>query len=149
MFLGGRPVFETGAEREAVGGEHFLDFVQGLAAEVRRLEKLVFRALDQGETVDSVKNLLVAPHCLQNRLLNRIDGEIKAAARGEGGYIGIKINSLTDKVLINKLIDGQVAEGFFKECPITFRDIALAKVVLTERLKSIYHTRISYPHLNK
>lgn len=61
----------------------------------------VFRALDQGETVDSVKNLLVAPHCLQNRLLNRIDGEIKAAARGEGGYIGIKINSLTDKVLIN------------------------------------------------
>ena len=65
----------------------------------------VFRALDQGETVDSVKNLLVAPHCLQNRLLNRIDGEIKAAARGEGGYIGIKINSLTDKVLINKLIE--------------------------------------------
>ena len=46
----------------------------------------VFRALDQGETVDSVKNLLVAPHCLQNRLLNRIDGEIKAAARGEGGF---------------------------------------------------------------
>ena len=67
----------------------------------------VFRALDQGETVDSVKNLLVAPHCLQNRLLNRIDGEIKAAARGEGGYIGIKINSLTDKVLINKLTRGK------------------------------------------
>ena len=69
----------------------------------------VFRALDQGETVDSVKNLLVAPHCLQNRLLNRIDGEIKAAARGEGGYIGIKINSLTDKVLINKLIEASQA----------------------------------------
>ena len=43
----------------------------------------VFRALDQGETVDSVKNLLVAPHCLQNRLLNLIDGEIEAAARGD------------------------------------------------------------------
>ena len=69
----------------------------------------VFRALDQGETVDSVKNLLVAPHCLQNRLLNRIDGEIKAAARGEGGYIGIKIISLTDKVLINKLIEASQA----------------------------------------
>ena len=69
----------------------------------------VFRALDQGETVDSVKNLLVAPHCLQNRLLNRIDGEIKAAARSEGGYIGIKINSLTDKVLINKLIEASQA----------------------------------------
>ena len=69
----------------------------------------VFRALDQGETVDSVKNLLVAPHCLQNRLLNLIDGEIEAAARGEGGYIGIKINSLTDKVLINKLIEASQA----------------------------------------
>ncbi|HCI63600.1 MAG TPA: polyphosphate kinase 1 [Clostridiales bacterium] len=69
----------------------------------------VFRALDQGETVDSVKNLLVAPHCLQNRLLNLMDGEIEAAARGEGGYIGIKINSLTDKVLINKLIEASQA----------------------------------------
>ena len=69
----------------------------------------IFRALDQGETVDSVKNLLVAPHCLQNRLLNLIDGEIEAAARGEGGYIGIKINSLTDKVLINKLIEASQA----------------------------------------
>ena len=69
----------------------------------------MFRALDQGETVDSVKNLLVAPHCLQNRLLNQIDGEIEAAARGEGGYIGIKINSLTDKVLINKLIEASQA----------------------------------------
>lgn len=69
----------------------------------------VFRALDQGETVDSVKNLLVAPHCLQNRLLNLIDGEIEAAARGEGSYIGIKINSLTDKVLINKLIEASQA----------------------------------------
>ena len=69
----------------------------------------IFRALDQGETVDSVKNLLVAPHCLQNRLLNLIDGEIEAAAREEGGYIGIKINSLTDKVLINKLIEASQA----------------------------------------
>ena len=69
----------------------------------------VFRALDQGETVDSVKNLLVAPHCLQNRLLNLMDGEIEAAAREEGGYIGIKINSLTDKVLINKLIEASQA----------------------------------------
>ena len=53
------------------------------------------------------------------------------------------------RTLTNKLIDSQVADGFFRECPITFRDIALAKSVLIERLKSIYHTRISYPHLNK
>lgn len=69
---------------------------------------------------------------------------VEAASRSLNEYTEESISTL-----INKLIDGQVAEGFFKECPITFRDIALAKVVLTERLKSIYHTRISYPHLNK
>ena len=47
MFLSGRPVFETGAERKTVSSEHFLDFVQGLAAEVRGLQEFVFRALDQ------------------------------------------------------------------------------------------------------
>ncbi len=49
--------------------------------------------------------------------------------------------------LVNKIIDAQVAEGYFKECPITFRDIAIAKYVLIERLKGIYHTRISYPEM--
>ena len=47
--------------------------------------------------------------------------------------------------LVNRLIDSQVAEGCFTDCPITFRDIAQAKQVLTERLMSIYHTRIQYP----
>lgn len=47
--------------------------------------------------------------------------------------------------LVNKLIDQQVADGFFKECRITFYDIAIAKQVLIERLKAIYHTRIQYP----
>lgn len=69
----------------------------------------VFRALDQGETVDAVQQLLVAPHCLQNRLLDLIDSEIQAAAKGEEAYIGIKINSLTDKILINKLIEASRA----------------------------------------
>ena len=49
---------------------------------------------------------------------------------------------------VNELIDRQVKEGYFEECPITFRDIAVAKQVLIERLKSIYHTRIKYPELN-
>ena len=69
---------------------------------------------------------------------------VEAASRSLKEYTEDSISNL-----INNLIDGQVAEGFFKECPITFRDIALAKVVLIERLKSIYHTRISYPHLKK
>lgn len=69
---------------------------------------------------------------------------VEAASRSLSEYTEESISALT-----NKLIDSQVADGFFRECPITFRDIALAKAVLIERLKSIYHTRISYPHLNK
>ena len=69
---------------------------------------------------------------------------VEAASRSLNEYTEESISTLT-----NKLIASQVADGFFRECPITFRDIALAKSVLIERLKSIYHTRISYPHLNK
>ena len=69
---------------------------------------------------------------------------VEAASRSLKENTEESISALT-----NKLIDSQVAGGFFRECPITFRDIALAKSVLIERLKSIYHTRISYPHLNK
>ena len=50
---------------------------------------------------------------------------------------------------MNRLIDGQVSEGYFRECPITFRDIEYTKTVLIEKLKTIYHTRVSYPELKK
>ncbi len=69
---------------------------------------------------------------------------VEAASRSLPEYTEESISNL-----VNKIIDGQVAEGFFKECPITFLDIAQAKNVLIERLKSIYHTRISYPELKK
>lgn len=52
------------------------------------------------------------------------------------------------KDLVNRIVDGQVQAGYFRECPITFRDIADAKRVLCESLKTIYHTRIAYPELN-
>lgn len=52
------------------------------------------------------------------------------------------------KELVNRIIGGQVQAGYFRECPITFRDIADAKRVLAESLKTIYHTRIAYPELN-
>lgn len=52
------------------------------------------------------------------------------------------------KELVNRIIDGQVQAGYFRECPITFRDIADAKRVLAESLKTIYHTRIAYPEIN-
>ncbi len=67
---------------------------------------------------------------------------VEAAARSLPEYTEESISNL-----VNKIIDGQQADGFFKECPITFLDIAQAKLVLIERLRSIYHTRISYPEL--
>ena len=47
------------------------------------------------------------------------------------------------------IIDAQIADGAFKNCPITFQDITTAKEVFKEKLKTIYHTRISYPELHK
>lgn len=73
--------------------------------EIGREAAEVFRALSLGETVEFTEHLLVAPHCLQNRLAALIDSEIQAARQGEESYIGVKINSLTDKVLIDKLIE--------------------------------------------
>lgn len=69
----------------------------------------VFRALLLGETVESTDCLLVAPNCLQNKILELMDSEIKKAAEGKKAYIGIKINSLTDKVIIDKLIKSSEA----------------------------------------
>ena len=64
----------------------------------------VFQALAKGETVETTQQLLVAPKCLQNRILDMIDEEINAARQGMPAYIGVKINSLTDKVIIDRLI---------------------------------------------
>lgn len=64
----------------------------------------VFQALAKGETVEESQQLLVAPKCLQNRILDMIDEEINAARQGMPGYIGVKINSLTDKAIIDRLI---------------------------------------------
>ena len=69
----------------------------------------VFAALLRGETVENTNLLLVAPKCLQNRVLDMIDEEIAHVKQGEEGYVGVKINSLTDKVIINKLIEASQA----------------------------------------
>lgn len=69
----------------------------------------VFAALLKGETVEETNLLLVAPKCLQNKVLDMMDEEIAHVKNGEEGYIGIKINSLTDKVLINKLVEASQA----------------------------------------
>lgn len=69
----------------------------------------VFAALQKGETVDSSNQLLVAPNCLQNRILSMIDEQIDKVKNGEEGYVGVKINSLTDKIIIEKLIEASQA----------------------------------------
>ena len=69
----------------------------------------VFQALLRGETVDHMQTLLVAPHCLQNRLIDLIDGEILVAKNGGEGKIRLKINSLSDRVLMDKLIQASQA----------------------------------------
>lgn len=67
---------------------------------------------------------------------------VEAASRSLNEYTEESISQL-----VNRLIDGQVADGFFTECPITFRDISLAKQLIIARLMAIYHTRIQYPEL--
>ena len=67
---------------------------------------------------------------------------VEAASRSLQEYTEESISNL-----VNQLIDGQVADGKFTDCPITFRDITAAKSVLIERLKAMYHTRIQYPQL--
>ncbi len=69
----------------------------------------VFEALLKGETVDHTRKLLVAPHCLQDKLLDMIDGEIEKAKAGRGGRIRLKVNSLTDKTLMDRLIEASQA----------------------------------------
>ncbi len=69
---------------------------------------------------------------------------VEAASRSLPEYSEGSISSL-----VNRIIDTQVDDGFFDNCPITFHDIAVAKQVMIERLMSIYHTRISYPELKK
>ena len=69
---------------------------------------------------------------------------VEAASRSLPDYTEQSIRDL-----VERLIDTQVAEGYFRECPITFRDIQYAKTVLIEKLKTIYHTRISYPSEKK
>lgn len=69
----------------------------------------VFSALLKGETVENTNLLLVAPKCLQNKVLDMIEEEISYAKEGKEAYIGIKINSLTDKVIIDKLVEASRA----------------------------------------
>lgn len=83
------------------------------------------------------------PFTREQAILMIADG-VEAASRSLPEYTEESISTL-----VNRMIDQNVTDGYFKECPITFRDLAIAKLVLIERLKAIYHTRISYPEMKK
>ena len=83
------------------------------------------------------------PFTREQAILMIADG-VEAASRSLLEYTEESISTL-----VNRMIDQDVTDGYFKECPITFRDLAIAKLVLIERLKAIYHTRISYPEMKK
>lgn len=69
---------------------------------------------------------------------------VEAASRSLPEYTEESINNLVENI-----VNSQVADGFFAECAITFRDIAMAKAVFKEKLMAIYHTRVTYPELNE
>ena len=77
--------------------------------EIGREAAEVFNCLSMGETVSESNRLLIAPNCLQDRVLAMINEEIARAQAGEGAYIGLKLNSLTDKAIIDKLIEASCA----------------------------------------
>ena len=83
------------------------------------------------------------PSTLEQAILMMADG-VEAASRSLKEYKEENI-----KRLVNSIIDNDVAQGYFSDCPITFRDISIAKSTLINRLMSIYHTRIQYPELSK
>lgn len=83
------------------------------------------------------------PFTLEQAILMMADA-VEAASRSLSDYTEENISNLVDKI-----VDTQVNEGFFKDCPITFQDITIAKDVFKDKLKTVYHTRISYPELKK
>ena len=83
------------------------------------------------------------PQTAEQAILMMADA-VEAASRSLKEY-----NEETIGQLVDKLVDTQVEEGYFRECPITFKDIATVKAVFKEKLKTMYHTRISYPELKK
>ncbi len=83
------------------------------------------------------------PTTLEQAILMMADA-VEASSRSLKEYTEKDVDELVDRI-----VDAQVSEGYFNECPITFLDIAEAKNVLKEKLKTIYHTRISYPELKQ
>ncbi|MCD8052602.1 MAG: polyphosphate kinase 1 [Lachnospiraceae bacterium] len=77
--------------------------------EIGREANEVFSSLCMDQVVESTEHLMVAPKCLQSRILEKIDGQIEVSRNGGHGYVGVKINSLADKVILDKFIEASRA----------------------------------------
>jgi len=98
-----------------------------------------------GEEPDPTKFTYPGPNpSTKEQAILMMADSVEAASRSLKEYTEESISSIVDKV-----IDSQKSEGYFNECAITFKDIAIAKEVFKEKLKIVYHTRISYPELNE
>ncbi len=102
-----------------------------------------YRNTHPGEEVDEAPFRYPGPNpSTREQAILMMSDTVEAASRSLTEYTEETISAL-----VNRLIDAQMADGFFTDCPITFHDIATAKKVLIERLMSMYHTRIQYPQL--
>ena len=98
-----------------------------------------------GQEPDEALFTYPGPHPFtKEQAVPMLGASVAAASRSLPEYTETTIGNLVDKI-----IDSQVQEGYFSQCPITFKDIATVKEVFKEKLKTIYHTRISYPELKK
>ena len=97
------------------------------------------------ETVDQASFSYPGPNpqSKETSLLMMADA-IEAASRSMPDHSPEAINNL-----VNKIIDSQIADGLHNESPISFRDVSTIKEVFTQRLRTMYHSRISYPELKK
>ena len=98
---------------------------------------------DEEVNTDKFRYPGVNPFTKEQAILMMADS-VEAASRSLSEYTEDSIGSLVDKI-----IDSQVTDGFFKDCPITFKDIAQVKALFKEKLRTMYHTRITYPELKK
>lgn len=128
---------------------HLPEVIKGFIATHHGLGKtkyfyVTYKNLHPDEEVDEAKFTYPGPNPFtKEQAILMMADSVEAASRSIPEYTEESISNLVDR-----LIDSQVAEGFFRDCPITFKDIMTAKNVFKERLRTVYHTRITYPELS-
>ena len=103
--------------------------------EIGKEAREVFQEILIGNTIEHTQYLLVAPKCLQQPILNMIQEEIEIAKSGQPAYIGLKMNSLTDKKIIDKLVE---ASKFGVKIDMVIRGISCLKPQVPDKTENIH-----------